>query len=380
MITTQEKKQERREFATALPQERTFNLAFVMELQAGMRTQYLNWRQVVEREPNIVPTWIPISYYEEGGWIEKMKFLPGSLRSVWRSHLQVKQGMGGERYDAVLFNTHNPAVTYPKGVREQRAFLMFDVTPKQYDGMAEWYGFGHKADKPGRMAEYKHRKVCQAFAAAAGLFPWSKWAAQSAIEEYGADPKRIHILPPGVDTQIWRPDPAQRPNDGITRILFTGGNFLRKGGDLMLRWAKETKRRDWELHLVTIDPVEPVPGVVVHNNVGSNSDTLIHLAQKCDVFALPTRADCFSIASLEAMAAGLPVIVTDVGGISDIVREGETGYLLPPDDFGALCERMDTLLDSPDKREQMGQRGREVVCEHFELRDLVQKGLRIMAG
>lgn len=381
MVTMQQTQmQKKNERATALPLERTFSFAFVMELQAGMRTQYLNWRNVVEREPNIRPTWVPVSYYEEGGWIERMNFLPGSVRSVWRSHLQVKQGVGAERYDAVLFNTHNPAVTYPKGVRDQRAFLMFDVTPKQYDGMAEWYGFGHKADKPGRMAEYKHRKVCEAFQAAEGLFPWSQWAAQSAIEEYGADPKKIHILPPGVDTELWHPDVTLRPHDGITRILFTGGNFERKGGDLLLRWAKETKRRGWELHLVTIDKVEAPPGVVVHNNVGSNSDTLIRLAQQCDLFALPTRADCFSIASLEAMAAGLPVIVTNVGGIADIIREGETGFLLPLDDYGALCNRLDTLLDSPELRRDMGQRGREVVCEKFELSDLVQRGLKIMAG
>ena len=68
---------------------------------------------------------------------------------------------------------------------------------------------------------------------------------RASCDEYG-----IHIIPPGVDTQLWRPPlPDCKPNDGVTRLLFTGGNFLRKGGDLLLRWAKETRRQNWELHM-----------------------------------------------------------------------------------------------------------------------------------
>jgi glycosyltransferase involved in cell wall biosynthesis len=351
-----------------------------MELQAGMRTQYLNWRQVVETLPYIRPTWVPISYYREGGWLERIKFLPGSIRSVLRSRQEVRDGLGQGKYDAVLFNTHNPAVTYPRAVQDNRTFLMFDVTPKQYDTMVDIYGFGQKADKPGPLAEYKHRRVCETFRAAEGLFPWSRWAAQSAIEDYGADPERVHILPPGVDTQRWHPAPeGMRPNDGITRILFTGGNFERKGGAMMLRWARETTRKNWEMHLVTIDKVKAPPGVIVHNNVGSNAQELIELAQRCDLFVLPTRADCFSIASLEAMAAGLPVIVTDVGGIADIVRDGETGYLIPREDYDALRDRLEFLLDAPDLRAKMGQRGRQIVCAQFDVREQVLRGLEVMA-
>ena len=353
--------------------------AFVMELQAGMRTQYLNWREIVEREPDVDATWVPISYYEQGGWIERMKFLPESIRAVWRSHLQVERGIGREKFDAVLFNTHNPAVTHRRSVAEQKAFLMFDVTPRQYDTMADWYG--HAPDKSGLIANYKNRRVGETFRAAEGLFAWSNWAAQSAIEDYGADPKRIHIVPPGIDTQKWTPGTAaDKPNDGVTRILFTGGNFERKGGDLLLKWAKTTPRKNWELHLVTQDNVEALPGVIVHNNIGSNAAELIRLAREADIFALPTRADCFSIASLEAMATGLPVITCNVGGISDIVRDGETGYLIPPDDYDSLRDRLDTLLDSPALREKMGQRGREVVCENFEAQNLVRRGLNLMKG
>src|SRR5262249_32081913 len=156
--------------------------------------------------------------------------------------------------------TYNPAVVHGRSVREQRAFLMFDVTPIQYDGMAKWYE--RTPDKPGWLADRKRARVRATFQAAERLFPWSNWAAQSAIEDYGVDPKRIHILPPGVDTQLWHPvEAGQKPDDGVTRILFTGGNFERKGGDLLLKWARETGSKGWELHLVTRDKVEATPGV-----------------------------------------------------------------------------------------------------------------------
>src|SRR5215472_5397260 len=80
--------------------------AFVMDQQAGMKTLYLNWRRVVERQPEIEATWVPITYYQQGGWIEKMRFMPHGARAVWRSRLQVEQGLGQTPFDAVLFNTY----------------------------------------------------------------------------------------------------------------------------------------------------------------------------------------------------------------------------------------------------------------------------------
>ena len=356
--------------------------AFVMELQAGMRTQYMTWRDTVSQMPDISPTWVPISYYEPNGLIEKLKFVPGSIRAAARSYRQVEAGLGKTRYDAVLFNTYNPAVIHARSVREQRAFLMFDVTPKQYDGMAHWYS--QMPDKPGsRFAEFKHRRVCTAFQGAAGLMAWSNWAAQSAIEDYGAEPNKIQLVPPGVDPNHWRPgEESNRPDDGITRILFTGYDFRRKGGDLLVQWAKRTTRRDWELHLVTHGDVGDLTGltdrIVVHREMGTNAPDFVRLAQCCDLFILPTRADCFSIASLEAMATGMPVITCDVGGISDIILEGETGYLIAPDDYDALHDRIETLLDSPELRNEMGRRGRERVIEHFDATSLVRRGIKGM--
>jgi glycosyltransferase involved in cell wall biosynthesis len=79
---------------------------------------------------------------------------------------------------------------------------------------------------------------------------------------------------------------------------------------------------------------------------------------------LPTRADSHAIATLEAMAMGLPVITTPVGGVVDVVEEGETGYLVAKDDIDTLADRINRLRHSVDLRIDMGIRG----CKRVESR------------
>ena len=355
------------------------SFGFVMEQQVGMKTYYQNWRRGVESLGGIDATWVPIHYYRENGSIEKMKFIPGSIRAAMRCRSEIREGLGERSYDAVLFNTYNPAVIDRRTAEKQPSYLVFDVTPIQYDRMSKWYG--HKTGNNPLLESYKHNRVKETLQSAAGLFAWSNWAGKSAIQDYGVSPEKLHVLSPGVDTVLWNPGTAEsKPNDGKTRILFTGYDFERKGGDLLLKWAATTTLKNWELHIATREIQEVPPGVMVHAGLKSNSPELVELFQRCDIFALPTRADCFSLVSLEAMAAGLPVISTNVGGIGDIVRNEETGYLIPPDDYDALHERLDALVLDAALRERMGRSGREVVCKSFNTFDSVRRGMKIMAG
>lgn len=92
-----------------------------------------------------------------------------------------------------------------------------------------------------------------------------------------------------------------------------------------------------------------------------------------DVFVLPSLWEGLPIALLEAMAAGLPVVATRVGGVPEVVVEGETGLLVPPRDPEALAQAILTLLRDPDLRQAMGQAGRERVREHFSVDQMVKK-------
>jgi len=189
---------------------------------------------------------------------------------------------------------------------------------------------------------------------------------------------------------LFRPAPEEKPGDGVVRILFIGGDFLRKGGDLLLRWARETQVAEpWELHVGTRDgdtvrglladlPADRRARVVIHEGLKNKSPELLRLYQQSDVFVLPTRADCYSLVSLEAMAVGLPVIVSNLGGIPGIVEEEATGFLVPPDDYDTFAARLDRLAASADLRTGMGQAGLARVQTLFDSRAGISRILGAM--
>jgi glycosyltransferase involved in cell wall biosynthesis len=92
-----------------------------------------------------------------------------------------------------------------------------------------------------------------------------------------------------------------------------------------------------------------------------------------DIFALSSDWEGMSNALLEAMAAGLPVVATAIGGNPDVVMDEVTGLLVPPRDPTSLAEAITRLLDDPDLRHRMGQAGRERVLQHFSVERMVER-------
>jgi glycosyltransferase involved in cell wall biosynthesis len=91
-----------------------------------------------------------------------------------------------------------------------------------------------------------------------------------------------------------------------------------------------------------------------------------------DVFVQPSRLDSFPLSIIEAMLASRPVVATDVGGVSELVADGETGLLVPPDDPEALAEALGSLLGDPARRERMGEAGRSRAQEAFGFDQMVR--------
>jgi glycosyltransferase involved in cell wall biosynthesis len=120
--------------------------------------------------------------------------------------------------------------------------------------------------------------------------------------------------------------------------------------------------------------------------VGFHSDTS-QLMKSFDIFALPSLSEGLSSAILEAMAISLPIIATSVGGIPELVRDGDNGVLVAPKDPAALAHAIQRLADNPEESRRMGERGRERMEEQFTLErkireteqlcsDLLQKSAR----
>jgi glycosyltransferase involved in cell wall biosynthesis len=102
-------------------------------------------------------------------------------------------------------------------------------------------------------------------------------------------------------------------------------------------------------------------------------DDVQALLDAMDVFVLPSLSEGLSLSLLEAMAAGLPVVATAVGGNPELVREGETGYLVPPRDPAALASAIGRLLVDRASAQAFGAAGRRRVLEEFSAERMVER-------
>lgn len=92
----------------------------------------------------------------------------------------------------------------------------------------------------------------------------------------------------------------------------------------------------------------------------------------CDAVVLTSASEGTPVTIIEALAAGRAVVATRVGGVPDVVDEGETGFLVPPGDTRALAERLETLARDPERRRAMGEAGRERVLRRYAVERLVE--------
>lgn len=351
---------------------------FALEQVLGHVSQSQNFKRFLPECGDIDPVFADVTFHHDGGVPERLP-LPGAVSASMRARLEVTAAMRGATPDAFFFNTQKVALFCPDLVAKRPSLMSLDVTPLQYDAMADAYG--HVPDGGGPVARAKHAWNRRVFGSARRLVPASNWAARSLVDDYGVDPSRITVIAPGVDTERWAPRCVSGAIDGPVRILFVGGNFERKGGRLLLDWyGSSLDAEACELHIVTRDDVAPRPGVRVYRDMQNNSDDLVRLAQSCDLFVLPTTADCFSLASMEAMAAGLPAITTTVGGIPDIVEDGVSGYLIPPSDAAALSRAIAAAINDRARLRAMGHAARARIEQQFDARANTRRVVAAILG
>lgn len=341
------------------------------ERQVGIGSAAAALEPHLRSRPDVV--WADVTYVEPGGWIERLD--PGKRAGPLRGFLQTGAALRQGPFEALFFLTHNPAVLRQRVISRTPTLLWTDVTPVLLDAQAELYA--HGVDRSQAIRLVKHALVRRTFQRAALCVGWSSWAQRSFITDYGVPEAKTRVVPPGIDLTRWQL-PEQKQDHALPRLLFVGGHFVRKGGDLLLDVYRSQLRGRCELDLVTRDPIAEEPGVRVHNGLDAGTPELLALYAAADAFVLPTRGDCFSIASIEAMAMGLPVIVSGVGGIPEIVAEGESGHLIAPGDGRALLAAISPLLDDGARRRAFGRRGRELVEQRFDARKTSERMLQLL--
>ena len=107
-----------------------------------------------------------------------------------------------------------------------------------------------------------------------------------------------------------------------------------------------------------------------------DDETLRHEYMTCDVFVAPSRFESFGLILLEAMMFSKPVVSSDIGGMTEIVGDGVSGLLVPPDDVDALTDTLGRLVRSPELRESIGRGGRAAYEASFTLDRMAEEAER----
>jgi N-acetyl-alpha-D-glucosaminyl L-malate synthase BshA len=102
-------------------------------------------------------------------------------------------------------------------------------------------------------------------------------------------------------------------------------------------------------------------------------DSVETILCKADLFLLPSASEAFGLAALEAMASGVPVVGSIVGGLPELVRDGEVGYLEPISDVGAMAKRSLEILSDPNLHRAMAENARKLTVEKFDTKAIVRQ-------
>jgi glycosyltransferase involved in cell wall biosynthesis len=324
--------------------------AFVMEQTLGHVAHTANLERALARAGWIDGAVYKLPY-EPGSALTR---LPGLRNWSLRSSLMARSAIHRRRrkgtLDAAFIHTQVASLLSVGLMRSVPTVVSLDATPINFDQVGEAYGHRTGAALVETAKAAVNRR---AYRAAAALVTWSRLAADSLTADYGVPASRVHVIPPGVDVERFRPEDG--PRGPLVRVLFVGGDFARKGGPDLLAALEGIP--DAEVDVVTGSEVVDIPLEVrcrVHRGLRPGDPELLALYRQADVFALPSRGDCLPQVLAEAAACRLPLVATDIGAIPEVVRDGVNGFMVPPRSPAGLRRVLRRLVDSRDLRLAMG--------------------------
>jgi N-acetyl-alpha-D-glucosaminyl L-malate synthase BshA len=212
---------------------------------------------------------------------------------------------------------------------------------------------------------------------------WLRRAAQETLSLPEAT--RVEVVPNFVDPEQFHPE-AGRPDvrqhfpalawegPGAPAVLLHASNFraVKRVGDAVLALVQVLKSRPAVLVLVGDGPErqrveEMVASLGLSRHVAFLGEQLQvgRLLSQADLFLLPSEQESFGLAALEALSSGVPVVASNVGGLPEVVRHGETGWLVPVRDPAALAAAVVKLLADEPRRAAMGKAARADALARF---------------
>jgi glycosyltransferase involved in cell wall biosynthesis len=227
------------------------------------------------------------------------------------------------------------------------------------------------------------------------VFAVSEQVRRHCIEVDRIEPPRVQTIYNGLDLADW--DAVSRPVPHASGpVITTVGNIRRvKGHDVFIRAAASVVEQFPHASF-------SIAGEILDTEYFQELETLVrdhnlsdrfHFAggvtglreylSAADIFVLPSRSEGFSNAIIEAMAASLPVVATNVGGNAEAVQDGVSGFIVPSEDTGALAAAIVRLLSDPEKARVMGAAGKKLAAEKFTtdamMRQVTQTYARVLS-
>ena len=337
----------------------------------GHRTLKSQLEAVLATQPGVEATMVTVPPPSRLGrlFLRRLRRLgDGDLHGLrwrlrWSWHVRRLLSRHGRDADVALIVTQASSLLSKGPMRRLPCVLSIDATVAQFTALA--YG-----GPPDRWTPRQMRLIARlerrAVSAAAALMAWTEWNAAALREEYPRSKTPIEPIHPGLDAEWWSRAAAARRDrgheSGPLRVLFVGNDVGRKG---LAELVEAVGRLDGEavLDVVSGDEIAEREHVRVHRGVEAGSDRLRDLYADADVFALPTRADAVPWAVLEGMAAGLPVVASEVGAIPELL--GDAGELVAPGDVDGLAAALRRLTD-PELRRRLGERAEARVWERYD--------------
>jgi glycosyltransferase involved in cell wall biosynthesis len=282
------------------------------------------------------------------------------------------------------FTALRAALEFRRFLRRQR----IQIVQSFFESSDLWAGMVTKTAPPTRLIwsrrdmgilrSRKHHIGYRLFAGAPdAVFAVSGQVRRHCIDVDRIDPCRVLTIHNGLDLSDWNPLFKAGVSGGRVVIATVGNIRAVKGHDLLIRAAALTVAHFPNISFrIAGDVLEEAYFAELQALVwkldlgdyvtfaGGVADLRSYLAE-ADIFVLPSRSEGFSNAIVEAMAAGLPVIATDVGGNREAVQDGVSGFLVPSEDPAALSLAIQQLLSDPGRAKSMGAAGRDIAESRF---------------
>ncbi len=193
-------------------------------------------------------------------------------------------------------------------------------------------------------------------------------------------PKQITVIHNGIPDNGLLGDPGREPVNFVTIARFD----QQKDHVTLLNAFVQLRKHGWRLRLIGDGPLRTSTEKLADRLdltdriefLGERRD-ISRILSDCQVFVLASNFEAFPISILEAMRAGLPVVTSNVGGISEAVQDGITGFLVPPSNPNRLAERLKLIIENANLRRTLGANGRKRYLEDFTAEQMVNKTLTV---